>query len=86
MAEFGYPHTGIKKGKDDGIVPVTFMGFGIYSIKQLLDFGVGEGGDDLSGWSWDLYPVKGVTVYNTLGDEPGEENSQAAQVAVYGVS
>jgi len=48
--------------------------------------GVGEGRDDLSWWPGDLYPFKRVRLYDTLGDKPGKEDSEAAQVAVDGVA
>jgi len=50
-----------------------------------LNLRVGEGWDDLTGWSWNLHPVEGVIVDDALRDEPGEEDSQAAQVAVDGM-
>ena len=51
-----------------------------------MDLKVREGRDYFSWWPWDLYPVEGVSLVYTLGDELGEEYSQAAQVAIYGVS
>jgi len=68
------------------MVPVAFRASGINGTKQFLNLGVGKGGDEFSGWSWNLYPVKGVVLDYTLGDKPGEKDSQAAQVAVDGVS
>jgi hypothetical protein len=68
MAEFRYPHAGIKQGQDDGMVPITFRGSGIYYVEQLLYLGVSEGRDDFSGWSRGLYPVKGVAVYDIFRD------------------
>ena len=68
------------------MVPVAFRASGINGTKQFLNLGVGEGGDEFSGWSWNLYPVKGIVLDYTLEDKPGEKDSQAAQVAVDGVS
>ncbi len=68
------------------MVPVAFRASGINGTKQFLNLGVGEGGDEFSGRPWNLYPVKGVGLDYTLGDKPGEKDSQAAQVAVDGVS
>ena len=69
-----------------GIVPVTLSGFSIDSIKQLLDLRVREGRDNFPGWSWNFHTVKRVVLYDILRDEPREENSQAAQVAIYAMS
>ena len=45
-----------------------------------------KGGDNFSRRSGDFYPVKRVSSYDVLGDEPGEEYPDAAQVAINGMS
>jgi hypothetical protein len=68
------------------VVTVAPRSSGIYYVEQFLNLGVGEGRGEFSGWSWNLYPVKGVVLDYTLGDKPGKENPEAAQVAVDCVS
>lgn len=67
------------------MVAVACGGSNIYGIKQLLYLAVGEGGDDFSWRLWDLDKIKGIAKYDVFCDEPGEEDSEATQVAVYGV-
>ena len=68
------------------MVPETLGSPDIYSAEQFLNLVVAEGRNDLSRWSWNLHPVKGIIVNNALGGKPGEKDSKTAQVAVDGVS
>ena len=46
---------------------------------------VGEGGNNFSGCPGDSHPFKGISGDYPFGDQPGEKDAEAAQVAVDGV-
>jgi hypothetical protein len=47
---------------------------------------IAEGGNDLSWWSGNLYLVKWVGSYNIFRNKPREEDPNATQVAIDGMS
>ena len=70
MSQFRYPPASIQQNQYDGVVTIALRGSGIYYAKQFLNLGVIEGRDNFPGWSWDLYPVKGVVLDYILRDKP----------------
>ena len=66
VTQLRYPHGGIQQSQDDGMVAVTLRRCDIYGSQQLLHLEVAESRDDPIGWSWNLHPVKGITLYEAL--------------------
>lgn len=68
------------------LVAIALRSPSVYSVEQFVNLGITEDRNNLSRWLRNLYLVKGVLLDYILGDQPGEKDSQAAQVAVDGMS